>query len=178
MKKKEEGEIGIEVYVGGGKGRKKMVEKKISELMKIEEMMKYVKEIVSVYNINGRSEKKLKERIKIIVNEKGIEKLKREIDEEWEEIRNGELKMKKRDIDVIERYLSMKEMKKRKEGWEIIEVEKKDDEEFERWVERNVKEKKNKDYEVVKIQMKNVGGIKGDESDEKMEMVEDVEKKC
>ncbi|MFV0801461.1 nitrite/sulfite reductase [Brucella sp. MAB-22] len=174
LKKNEAGDLGLAVYIGGGQGRTPMVAKKIRDFLPIEDMLTYVTAIVRVYNLHGRRDNKYKARIKILVHETGVEELTREIDAEWDEIRNGELKLPQRDIDAIESYFRMPNLPQRPEGWEVLAVTQKADAEFASWVARNVTPHKNPDYAVVTISLKPIGGIPGDASAEQMELVADI----
>ncbi|PQA71997.1 nitrite/sulfite reductase [Brucella oryzae] len=174
LKKNEAGDLGLAVYIGGGQGRTPMVAKKIRDFLPIEDMLTYVTAIVRVYNLHGRRDNKFKARIKILVHETGIEELTREIDAEWENIRDNELKLPQRDIDTIESYFRMPNLPQRPEGWEVLAVTQKADAEFASWVARNVTPHKHPDYAVVTISLKPIGGIPGDASAEQMELVADI----
>ncbi len=174
LKKNEAGELGLAVYVGGGQGRTPMVAKKIRDFLPVEDMLTYVTAIVRVYNLYGRRDNKFKARIKILVHETGVEQLTREVDAEWEEIRNGELKLPQRDVDAIESYFRMPGLPERPEGWEVLAVTQKADAEFASWVARNVTPHKHPDYAVVTVSLKPIGGIPGDASAEQMELVADI----
>lgn len=171
LKKNEAGDLGLAVYIGGGQGRTPMVAKKIRDFLPIEDMLTYVTAIVRVYNLHGRRDNKFKARIKILVHETGVEELTREIDAEWEEIRDSELKLPQRDIDAIESYFRMPDLPQRPEGWEVLAVTQKADAAFASWVARNVTPHKHPDYAVVTISLKPIGGIPGDASAEQMERV-------
>ncbi|MBB5700185.1 sulfite reductase (NADPH) hemoprotein beta-component [Ochrobactrum daejeonense] len=174
LKKNEAGELGLAVYIGGGQGRTPMVARKIRDFLPVEDMLTYVTAIVRVYNLYGRRDNKYKARIKILVHETGVEQLTREIDAEWEEIRNGDLKLPQRDIDAIESYFRLPDLPQRPEGWEILAVTQKADPAFASWVARNVTPHKHPDYAVVTISLKPIGGIPGDASAEQMELVADI----
>ncbi|MFQ0815472.1 sulfite reductase [Brucella anthropi] len=171
LRKNEAGDLGLAVYIGGGQGRTPMVAKKIRDFLPIEDMLTYVTAIVRVYNLHGRRDNKYKARIKILVHETGVEELTREIDAEWEEIRDSELKLPQRDIDAIESYFRMPDLPQRPEGWEVLAVTQKADAAFASWVARNVTPHKHPDYAVVTISLKPIGGIPGDASAEQMERV-------
>lgn len=174
LKKNEAGQLGLAVYIGGGQGRTPMVAKKIRDFLPLEDMLTYVTAIVRVYNLYGRRDNKYKARIKILVHETGVEPLLEEINAEWEQIRHGDLKLPQRDIDAIESYFRMPDLKPRPEGWEILAVTQKSDPAFAAWTRRNVTAHKNPDYAVVTISLKPIGGIPGDASAEQMELVADI----
>ncbi|MFC4624669.1 nitrite/sulfite reductase [Daeguia caeni] len=174
LKRNEAGALGLAVYIGGGQGRTPMVAKKIRDFLPVEEMLTYVTAIVRVYNLYGRRDNKYKARIKILVHETGVDQLVREIDAEWEQIRNGELTLPQRDIEAIENYFRLPDLPERAEGWGILAMAERTDPDFAGWVRRNVTAHRNPDYAIVTISLKPIGGIPGDASSEQMDLVADL----
>jgi sulfite reductase (NADPH) hemoprotein beta-component len=174
VKKNAEGQIGFDVYVGGGQGRTPMVAKRIREFLPEEDLLSYTTAIMRVYNLHGRRDNKYKARIKILVHETGVEKLSAEIEAEFRELKNGELRLPAADIDAIQAYFKLPEMPARPEGWANLAAWKKQDVEFARWVDQNVKPHKNPDYGMVTISLKPIGGIPGDASDSQMDLIADL----
>ena len=87
------GEMGFEVLVGGGQGRTPFIAHTIREWLAPEHLLSYVEAILRVYNIRGRRDNINKARIKIIVNQMGIDKYRELVDAEWERIKDGALKV-------------------------------------------------------------------------------------
>ena len=92
MHKNEQGEIGFEVLVGGGLGRTPYIGQTIRKWLAPEHLLSYVEAILRVYNMLGRRDNIHKARIKIIVNQMGIDKYRELVDKEWELTKNGALK--------------------------------------------------------------------------------------
>ena len=174
LKKNDKGEIGFDVYVGGGQGRTPMVAKKIREFLPEEDLLSYITAIMRVYNLYGRRDNKYKARIKILVHETGVEKLSAEIEAEFNELKNGELKLPEKDVKAIQSYFALPDLRERPEGWASLAAWKKADPEFARWVDLNVKPHKHPDYGMVTISLKPIGGIPGDASDAQMDLVADL----
>jgi sulfite reductase (NADPH) hemoprotein beta-component len=174
LKKNDKGELGFDVYVGGGQGRTPMIAKKIRDFLPEEDLLSYTTAIMRVYNLYGRRDNKYKARIKILVHETGVEKLSAEIDAEFNELKNGELKLPDADIQAITSYFAPPELGARAEGWANLASWKKADQDFARWVDQNVKPHKHPDYSMVTISLKPIGGIPGDATDEQMELVADL----
>ncbi|UVC10975.1 nitrite/sulfite reductase [Rhizobium sp. TH2] len=174
LKKNEKGELGFDVYVGGGQGRTPMIGKRIREFLPEEDLLSYTTAIMRVYNLYGRRDNKYKARIKILVHETGVEKLSAEIEAEFNELKNGELKLPDADIQAITSYFAPPELAPRAEGWANLASWKKADPDFARWVDQNVKPHKHPDYGMVTISLKPIGGIPGDATDEQMELVADL----
>jgi len=174
MKKNDKGEIGFDVYVGGGQGRTPMIAKKIRDFLPEEDLLSYTTAIMRVYNLYGRRDNKYKARIKILVHETGVEKLSAEIETEFLELKNSNLKLPEADITAIGDYFKLPDMPARAEGWANLAAWKRSDEEFGRWVDQNVKPHKHPDYGMVTISLKPIGGIPGDATDAQMDLVADL----
>ena len=174
LKKNAAGEIGFGVYVGGGQGRTPMVAKLIKDFLPEADLLSYITAIMRVYNLHGRRDNKYKARIKILVHETGTEELTRQIDAEFAELQNTELKLPQADVDAITQYFALPDMPQRPEGWESLARWKKADANFARWVDQNVQAHKNPDYGMVTISLKPIGGIPGDATDAQMDLVADI----
>ncbi|MGC4390492.1 nitrite/sulfite reductase [Agrobacterium sp. M50-1] len=174
LKKNDRGEIGFAVYVGGGQGRTPMIAKKIRDFLPEEDLLSYTTAIMRVYNLHGRRDNKYKARIKILVHETGAEELARQVELEFAELKNTELKLPDADIAAITAYFAPPALKDRPEGWESLARWKRADEGFARFVEQNVAPHKHPDYGMVTISLKPIGGIPGDATDEQMELVADI----
>ncbi|TZG37093.1 nitrite/sulfite reductase [Agrobacterium sp. B1(2019)] len=174
LKKNDKGEIGFAVYVGGGQGRTPMIAKKIRDFLPEEDLLSYTTAIMRVYNLHGRRDNKYKARIKILVHETGAEELARQVEVEFAELKNTELKLPDADIAAITAYFAPPVLKDRPEGWESLARWKRADEGFARFVEQNVAPHKHPDYGMVTISLKPIGGIPGDATDEQMELVADI----
>src|SRR5882762_3968959 len=85
------GETGFEVIVGGGLGRTPFIGKTIKPFLPERDLLSYVEAILRTYNQYGRRDNIYKARIKILVHELGAEKFGREVDEEWQSIKDGAL---------------------------------------------------------------------------------------
>ncbi|KIP99041.1 sulfite reductase [Agrobacterium tumefaciens] len=174
LKKNDDGKIGFAVYVGGGQGRTPMIAKKINDFLPEEDLLSYTTAIMRVYNLHGRRDNKYKARIKILVHETGVEELSRQVEAEFAQLKNSELKLPDADIAAITSYFALPDLKARPEGWESLARWKKADPDFARWVDQNVQPHKNPDYGMVTVSLKPIGGIPGDATDEQMELVADI----
>ena len=174
LKKNDEGRIGFAVYVGGGQGRTPMIAKKINDFLPEEDLLSYTTAIMRVYNLHGRRDNKYKARIKILVHETGVEELSRQVEAEFAQLKNTELKLPDADIAAITSYFALPDLKARPEGWESLARWKKADADFARWVDQNVQPHKNPDYGMVTVSLKPIGGIPGDATDEQMELIADI----
>ncbi|MFC5755423.1 nitrite/sulfite reductase [Rhizobium sp. GCM10022189] len=174
LKKNDKGEIGFAVYVGGGQGRTPMIAKLIRDFLPEEDLLSYTTAIVRVYNLHGRRDNKYKARIKILVHETGAEELARQVEAEFAQLKDSELKLPEQDVQAIAAYFAPPALPERAEGWENLARWKKADPAFARWVQQNVQPHKNPDYGMVTISLKPIGGIPGDASDAQMDAVADL----
>ena len=92
-----QGEVGFEVIVGGGLGRTPMIGKTLREFLPRDELLAYLEATLRVYNRYGRRDNLYKARIKILVHEIGAEKMREEVEAEYAEIKDGALKLPRRD---------------------------------------------------------------------------------
>ena len=67
------GEIGAKIYVGGGLGRTPRIGRVINNFVPLADLLPYIDQIVHVYNRYGRRDNKYKARIKILVDDMGID---------------------------------------------------------------------------------------------------------
>jgi sulfite reductase (NADPH) hemoprotein beta-component len=174
LKKNEAGELGFAVYVGGGQGRTPLIAKKIRDFLPEADLLTYITAIVRVYNLHGRRDNKYKARIKILVHETGVEELTRQIDAEFAEIQDSELKLPEGDIRAIETYFAPPALAARPDGWEALARAQKADPAFGSWVRHNVQEHRHPDHAMVTISLKPIGGTPGDASDAQMDLVADL----
>ena len=174
LKKNDKGEIGFAVYVGGGQGRTPMVAKLIRDFLPEEDLLSYTTAVMRVYNLHGRRDNKYKARIKILVHETGAEELARQVEVEFAQLKDSELKLPEKDVQAITAYFAPPALPERAEGWENLARWKKADPAFARWVQQNVQPHKNPDYGMVTISLKPIGGIPGDASDSQMDAIADI----
>ncbi|MGR6430868.1 nitrite/sulfite reductase [Rhizobium sp. PAMB 3174] len=174
LKKNDKGELGFAVYVGGGQGRTPMIAKKICDFLPEEDLLTYTTAILRVYNLHGRRDNKYKARIKILVHETGTEELKAQVEAEFANLKDSELKLPDADVQAIAAYFAPPALAERPEGWANLAAWKKADPAFAEWVGQNVHPHKHPDYASVTISLKPIGGIPGDATDAQMEAVADI----
>ena len=79
----ENGQRGFEVVVGGGLGRTPVVGKVLRPFLPQDDLLPYLEAIVAVYNHLGRRDNKYKARIKITVNETGLDTIRSMVEAEF-----------------------------------------------------------------------------------------------
>ncbi len=174
MHKNEHGEIGFEVLVGGGLGRTPYIGQTIRKWLAPEHLLSYVEAILRVYNMLGRRDNIHKARIKIIVNQMGIDKYRELVDKEWELTKNGALKVPDEEIERIDKYFAPPAYEKLVDLTAKLAAERKADRAFDRWMRGNVIEHKVPGYAIVNVSLKAPGRVPGDITADKMDAVADL----
>jgi sulfite reductase (NADPH) hemoprotein beta-component len=82
------GEIGYKVFVGGGLGRSPRVGRVLREFLPKDDLLPYVDQILHIYNRYGRRDNKYKARIKILIDEIGLDIVGQQIEERFEAMRS------------------------------------------------------------------------------------------
>lgn len=83
------GQMLLRVIVGGGLGRTPILGLQIREGLPWHHLLSYVEAVLRVYNRHGRRDNKYKARIKILVKALGIEAFAKEVEEEWQYLKDG-----------------------------------------------------------------------------------------
>ncbi|MFS4580199.1 nitrite/sulfite reductase [Phaeobacter sp. C3_T13_0] len=82
-----DGVPGFEVIVGGGLGRTPLIGKVIRDYLPQADLLPYLESVLAVYNLLGRRDNKYKARIKITVQENGIDTIREMVEERFIERR-------------------------------------------------------------------------------------------
>jgi sulfite reductase (NADPH) hemoprotein beta-component len=177
VKKDAAGRIGFAFYVGGGQGRTPMIAKLINEFVPQEDLLSYTEAILRVYNLYGRRDNKYKARIKILVHEAGIDKIREDVAAEFARIKDSVLKLPDEDVTAIEAYFAAPEFKELPNVSTAFEQAKVRDAGFKTWVEQNVTEHAKVGYGIVTISVKKPGDAPGDASSAQMNVMADLGEK-
>jgi sulfite reductase (NADPH) hemoprotein beta-component len=78
------GATGFTVLVGGGLGRAPAIGQVIREYLPLPDLLSYLEAILRVYNRHGRRDNIHKARIKVLVKSLGIERMRAEVENEWQ----------------------------------------------------------------------------------------------
>jgi sulfite reductase (NADPH) hemoprotein beta-component len=168
------GEIGWQVWVGGGLGRTPMVAKMISGFVPHEHLLAYLESILRVYNRYGRRDNKYKARIKILVHEEGIESIRAQVDEEFAHVKGGVLHLPQEELDRIGKYFAEPDYELVNETTVDVAREKILNPAYGRWLERNLHSHRQPGYVSVTISLKPIGGAPGDATDVQIDAVADL----
>jgi sulfite reductase (NADPH) hemoprotein beta-component len=164
-----DGQVGAEVYAGGGMGRTPMVAPLIRDFVPEDEIVPYLEACLRVYNRYGRRDNKYKARIKILVHELGVQEYKRQVEEEFAHMRELGLNPPVEELARIRLFFANLAYE---QG--LSEEIDRADPAFALWVDRQVAVHKQPGYAIVNISLKPRGGIPGDASAEQIELVADL----
>lgn len=171
--KNEKGETGFEVLVGGGLGRTPFIGKTIKHFVHGRDILSYIEAILRVYNQYGRRDNIYKARIKILVHELGIEKFSREVEEEWQHIRNSSLQIDDEVIEDIRSRFTYPDYEKLPHMPDELR-QAAADADFEAWRKNSVSPHKVQGYSIVTISLKPIGAPPGDATAEQMDALADL----
>ena len=169
-----EGEVGFEVIVGGGLGRTPMIGKTLREFLPRNELLAYLEATLRVYNRYGRRDNLYKARIKILVHEVGIEKMRADVEAEYAETRDGLLGLSRETIDSIARQFAPPDLPPKSNLVGAVESLRLENRDFALWLKSNVAPHRVKGYSIVTASLKPAGAPPGDASAVQMEGMADI----
>ncbi len=161
--KKKNKDIGFEVFVGGGQGRTPHIAKKIKDFLPKKDILNYLEAILTVYNQEGRRDNIYKARIKILLNELGVEKFKSLVEENFSKFSNHDLELDKQTLNEIFKYFELPSLKPNKNKIPLN-----NNREYNNWVNQNLIPHKILGYSVVQISLKATNKAPGDVSSKQM----------
>jgi len=174
MHRNKQGEIGFEVLVGGGLGRTPWIAHTIRDWIEPEHILSYVEAILRIYNLHGRRDNIHKARIKIIVNQMGIDKYRELVEAEWQRIKDSALKVPAEEIERIDRYFAPPAYAKLEDATALLDGQRKASREFDRWLKANTVGHKVPGYAIVNLTLKALGKPPGDIDADTMDRVADL----
>ncbi|SFC04486.1 nitrite/sulfite reductase [Tropicimonas isoalkanivorans] len=167
----QDGRTGFEVIVGGGLGRTPMIGKVIRDFLPEDELLPYLEAIVHVYNRYGRRDNKYKARIKITVHEAGLETIRAEVEEAFQQTKadfegvDARVIARIRDRFVVPAFI---------EGGADPLDGTQTDPVFRAWADTNLSEHRHPDYAIVTVSLKAHGQTPGDATAEQMRVLADL----
>jgi len=167
--KNDAGEIGFEVYPGGGMGRTPFIAYKARDFLPQHQIFSYLQAVLRVWNRHARRDNIHKQRMKILVHELGEEEFTRQVEAEFEHILTLGTDFPQAEYDRIAAYFEPPAF----ETGLSDEIDRSDPD-FAVWVDQQVVEHKTPGYAIANISLKKVGGIGGDITAEQMDVVADL----
>nr|CAJ40616.1 sulphite or nitrite reductase, ferredoxin dependent [Pseudomonas oleovorans CECT 5344] len=173
-RKNDAGEVGFQIYAGGGLGRTPIVGTKVRDWLPERELLRYVEAILRVYNTLGRRDNIYKARIKILVRELKPAKFIEMIEDEFTNLPADRQYLEPDIVQAVrERFVALDfaELSAVSPEHELM-LEA--DPEFGHWVRNNTHPHRCPGYISAVISLKPAGGIPGDISAEEMVALADL----
>ena len=168
------GEIGFEVMVGGGLGRTPFLAKTIKPFLHKRDVLSYVEAILRTYNQFGRRDNIYKARIKILVHELGVEAFAKEVEAEWQSIKDGALALDPAVVSEIAGRFSYPDYERLEDSPPELAAARRADRQFDAWVGNSVANHKTPGYAIVTLSLKPEAGTPGDATAAQMDAIADL----
>lgn len=169
------GETGAQIIVGGGLGRTPVIGEVIQPWIEKRHLLSYCEAILRVYNLHGDRENKYKARIKILVKSLGIEEFRRQVDAEWECIRDSAIALEPSEIERVSSYFTPPAYAAVPDT-AVAETARLAEEngDFRRWLKHNTLSHRVSGYRVAFVSLKSPAQPPGDITDTQMESLADL----
>ena len=172
--KADNGDIGFQVWAGGGLGRTPMTGEIIGEFVAREDLLSYLEAILRVYNKYGIRDNKYKARIKIIVKAMGREKFRELTEREFAELKGGPMTLTEAEMARMiasfpaPAYAALTDMPSE------LQQALASDKAFNRWYHTNTRAHKQPGYRAVTLSLKKTGRVPGDITDNELDAVAEL----
>ena len=171
IKRDAAGKIGYQVIVGGGLGRTPKIGTTLREFLPERHLLSYLEAVLRVYNQAGRRDNKYKARIKILVHETGAAEFARQVEAEWQEVRDSAIELPAEEYARIAMFFKPPPFKNLAGDDGEFARHRLENRDFTHWVRTNVASHKRPGYAIANITLKPEGGIPGDATAEQMDAV-------
>ena len=172
--KNDAGEIGYQVYVGGGLGRTPIISELVKEFLPEKDLLTYLDAVLRVYNLNGRRDNKYKARIKILVKAMGVEAFAKKVDEEWQHLKDGPGTLTADELERIKGHFTAPAYETLEAQSSDLDAQINENKAFAKWYERNVTEHRVSGYAIVTLTLKKLGVPPGDITDKQLDKVAEL----
>ncbi|MFJ9533359.1 nitrite/sulfite reductase [Herbaspirillum sp. NPDC101396] len=172
--KNDAGEVGFRVLVGGGMGRTPILGSQIRDFLPWKHAMSYLEAILRVYNQYGRRDNIYKARIKILVKAIGAEEFARQVEAEWQDIKDGPSTLTEEELQRVANYFTEPAYETLPANDAEYERLKAEDKGFANWIKRNVKDHKVPGYAAAILSLKKTGVPPGDITADQLDFVADL----
>ena len=176
LMKNEQGELGFEVFVGGGLGRTPIIGSSIRKFLPKQHLLSYLDAILRVYNRYGNRDNKYKARIKILVKAWTPEVFAKRVEEEWANIKDGPSTLTDAELARVTGFFSAPDYQNIDStiADQSLAAQAAENNAFSRWLERNTELQKQSGYRSVTLSLKPAGVAPGDVTDTQLETIADL----
>ncbi len=165
-----DGVLGAAIFVGGGMGRTPMIAHEIRDFVTADDLMSYLEACLRVYNRYGRRDNIYKARIKILLHEIGPDDYRRQVEEEFAQVKALGIDPPAAELARITAMFAPPAFDAAAAG----DVADRTDPDFAVWLDQNVRAHRQPGYAIVNISLKPVGGIPGDASADQIDVMADL----
>ena len=169
-----DGAIGFQVFVGGGLGRTPLIGEEVKSFLPWRHLLTYLEAVLRVYNRYGRRDNLYKARIKILVQALGVREFARQVEEEWQHLKDGPQTLTEAELARVAAHFAPPEYENLPADDLCQLAHLREDKPYSRWVERNVRAHKVPGYAAVSLSLKKPGVAPGDATAEQLEAVADL----
>ena len=170
--KNENNEHGYRVLIGGGLGRTPLIGQEIKSFIPKADLLPYLESVMHIYNRFGRRDNKYKARIKILVQEVGLEETKAQIQEHFDSIKELHQPVSEDVIRQIEAGFSPPVFTDVTDYDLTSELSLSAS--FARWYNQSVSPHKDENHVSVTISLKKQGATPGDATASQMRIMADI----
>ena len=168
------GELGFEVMVGGGLGRTPFLAKTIKPFLHKRDVLSYVEAVLRTYNQFGRRDNIYKARIKILVHELGVDAFAKEVEAEWQSIKDGALALDSAVVGEIAARFRYPDYERLEDSPPEFLEARRADRVLDTWVTNSVSNHRMPGYAIVTLSLKPEGGTPGDATAAQMDAIADL----
>ncbi|MGY1489968.1 nitrite/sulfite reductase [Methylobacillus pratensis] len=169
----QEDKMAVRVWVGGGLGRTPILGSVVREHLEWQHVLTYCEAIIRVYNLHGRRDNAYKARIKILVKALGIEEFRRQVEEEWQYLKDSPNTITESELARVSKYFTQMPYETLPEHDAGFDSAVASNPAFAAWVKRNTHAHKQPGYRAVTLSLKTHGNPPGDITSEQMHIVAD-----
>ncbi len=166
------GETGFHVIVGGGLGRTPIIGVTLRKFLPRAELLPFLEATMRVYNRYGRRDNKYKARIKILVQETGIDIFKEQVEAEYAALNPSDIAVSDAEMARIADYFKLPEFPE--SDIEKFNADYASNKDFAYWVDNNLASHKLEGYAIVNISLKPLDRAPGDITADQMRVVADL----
>jgi len=174
LHRNKSGELGFEVMVGGGLGRTPYLAQTIKAFLEKRDVLSYVEAVLRTYNQFGRRDNIYKARVKILVHDLGVEAFAREVEAEWQSVKEGALALDAAVVDEIAGRFRYPIYERLDDIPTELAQARRADRGFDHWVNNSVANHKVPGYAIVTLSLKPEGGTPGDCTAVQMDAIADL----
>lgn len=161
--------LAFRIIVGGGMGRTPRIGRVLREHLPESDLLGYLEATLRVYNAHGRRDNKYKARIKILVDELGIDAFSREVEAEWQAMDKSKIDSGQNELRRMKQFFNAVPLTIKEDI-----IQRCDHPFFAGWVKHNTHEHKVPGHVAATISLKPVGGIAGDASADQIDLVAEL----